>query len=71
MFEKIFCELMWRFWIEYKGHVKLEFRDPTTSADPSGAHENNHSFPLTYGKLLVHHSLVCDKNDIQEYSTIS
>eukprot|EP01018_Ginkgo_biloba_P032197 Gb_22035 [translate_table: standard] len=34
--------------------VKVEFGDPTTAADPSDAHAISHSFPLTYGKPLVH-----------------
>lgn len=52
------------------GRVKVEIGDPTTSADLSDAHAISHSFPLTYGKPLIHLSPVCGKTDIQEYPAI-
>uniref|UniRef100_A0A0C9RUV0 Pyrophosphate--fructose 6-phosphate 1-phosphotransferase subunit alpha n=1 Tax=Wollemia nobilis TaxID=56998 RepID=A0A0C9RUV0_9CONI len=52
------------------GRVKVEFGDATTAADPSDAHTIGHSFPLTYGKPLIHLSPVNGTTDIEEYPAI-
>ncbi|XP_057837529.2 pyrophosphate--fructose 6-phosphate 1-phosphotransferase subunit alpha [Cryptomeria japonica] len=52
------------------GRVKVEFGDATVAADPSDCHAIAHSFPLTYGKPLIHLSPVSGKNDIEEYPAI-
>lgn len=42
------------FLILQKSAVELEYGDATTVADPSDAQSVTRSFPLTYGKPLVH-----------------